>query len=84
SSTSNLRKEDNAHYKELMRCSNLKATLLSKFKNAFGVSFAELTRQFRSNKTCCNDWVVAIYGVNYDLFESSKQLLQQHCDYIWV
>jgi hypothetical protein len=84
SSTSNLRKEDNAHYKELMRCSNLKATLLSKFKNAFGVSFAELTRQFRSNKTCCNDWVVAIYGVNYDLFESSKQLLQQHCDYICV
>nr|AYA93609.1 MAG: E1 protein [Human papillomavirus] len=83
-STSNLRKADNAHYKELMRCSNLKATLLSKFKNAFGVSFAELTRQFRSNKTCCNDWVVAIYGVNYDLFESSKQLLQQHCDYIWV
>lgn len=84
SSTSNLRKEDNAHYKELMRCSNLKATLLSKFKNAFGVSFVELTRQFRSNKTCCNDWVLAIYGVNYDLFESSKQLLQQHCDYIWV
>lgn len=84
SSVSTLRNADNAHYKELMRSSNLRATFLSKFKNAYGVSFTELTRQFRSNKTCCNDWVVAIYGVNYDLYEAAKQLLQQYCDYIWV
>lgn len=82
--STNLREGENVHYKELMRCSNLKATLLAKFKNAFGVSFAELTRQYKSNKTCCNDWVIAIYGVNNDLFESSKKLLQQHCDYIWL
>ncbi|ABM67067.1 E1 [Macaca fascicularis papillomavirus 1] len=72
------------HCEELMRCSNVKATLLCKFKLAFGVSFSELTRQYKSNKTCCNDWVISVYGIRDELYEGSKQLLQQHCDYIWV
>lgn len=72
------------NYTALLRSSNHRATLLAKFKDAFGVGFNELTRQFKSYKTCCNDWVVAVYAVHDDLFESSKQLLQQHCDYIWV
>ena len=71
-------------YLALLRSSNRKATLLAKFKDAFGVGFNELTRQFKSYKTCCNHWVLAVYAVHDDLFESSKQLLQQHCDYIWV
>ena len=71
-------------YTALLRSSNTKATLMAKFKEAFGVGFNELTRQFKSYKTCCNYWVVAAYAVHDDLYESSKQLLQQHCDYIWV
>ena len=71
-------------YVSLLRSSNIKATLMAKFKESFGVGFNELTRQFKSYKTCCNDWVLAVYAVHDDLFESSKQLLQQHCDYIWV
>ena len=71
-------------YLSLLRSSNIKATLMAKFKESFGVGFNELTRQFKSYKTCCNDWVLAVYAVHDDLFESSKQLLQQHCDYIWV
>lgn len=72
------------HYTTLLRSSNKKATLMAKFKESFGVGFNELTRQFKSHKTCCKDWVVSVYAVHDDLFESSKQLLQQHCDYIWV
>lgn len=70
--------------KDLLRSHNVKATLLAKFKEAYGVGFMELTRQYRSHKTCCRDWVVSIYAVNDDLLESSKQLLLQHCSYIWL
>ena len=70
--------------KDLLKHSNVKAVLMAKFKEAFGVGFAELTRQYKSNKTCCRDWVIAVYAVNDDLIESSKQLLLQHCAYIWL
>lgn len=70
--------------KDLLKCSNIKAMLLAKFKEAFGVGFMELTRSYKSNKTCCRDWVVTLYAVNDDLMESSKQLLLQHCAYLWL
>lgn len=56
-------------YLSLLRSSNIKATLMAKFKESFGVGFNELTRQFKSYKTCCNDWVLAVYAVHDDLFE---------------
>ena len=70
--------------KDLLKCSNVKALLLAKFKEAYGVGFMELTRTYKSNKTCCRDWVATLYAVNDDLIESSKQLLLQHCSYIWL
>jgi hypothetical protein len=70
--------------KDLLKCSNVKAMLLAKFKEAFGVGFMELTRQYRSSKTCCRDWVLTVYAVQDELLESSKQLLIQHCAYIWL
>lgn len=72
------------HYTELLRASNNKAILMAKFKEAFGVGFNDLTRQFKSYKTCCNHWVLSVYAVHDDLLESSKKLLQQHCDYVWI
>lgn len=72
------------HYTSLLRCNNVKAVLLGKFKDAFGVSYNELTRQFRSNKTCCKHWVLAIYAAKDELIDASKQLLQQHCSYLWL
>lgn len=70
--------------KDLLKANNVKAVLLAKFKEAFGVGFMELTRQYKSDKTCCRDWVVTVYAVNEDLMESSKQLLLQHCGYMWL
>ena len=72
------------HYTSLLRCNNVKAVLLGKFKDAYGVSYNELTRPFRSNKTCCKHWVLAIYAAKDELIDASKQLLQQHCSYIWL
>ena len=70
--------------KDLLKSNNVKAVLLAKFKEAFGVGFMELTRHYESNKTCCRDWVVTVYAVNEDLIESSKQLFLQHCGYMWL
>lgn len=70
--------------KDLLKANNAKAVLMAKFKESFGVGFAELTRTYKSNKTCCKDWVISAYAVNDDLIESSKQLLVQHCIYIWL
>ncbi|CAA52581.1 E1 protein [Human papillomavirus type 49] len=76
--------EGNLHYKELMRCNNSRAKLLSKVKEYFGVGFYELARQYKSDKTCCKDWVIAAYGVREELVESAKQLLLNHCSYVWI
>ncbi|ADQ39301.1 E1 [Macaca fascicularis papillomavirus 2] len=79
-----VRGQGSLHYKELLKTANVRSTMLGKFKTAFDCSFTELTRQYKSNKTCCRDWVTMLYGVRDELLEASKQLLQQHCSYIWL
>ncbi|WBM84036.1 E1 protein [Alphapapillomavirus 5] len=69
---------------ELLKCSNVKAALLSKFKTVYGVSFAELVRVFKSDKTCCSDWVCAAFGVAGSVAESIKSLIQQYCLYYHI
>ena len=69
---------------DLLRCSNRKATILSKFKQVFGVSFTELTRLYKSNKTCSLNWVVAVCNAAEDVLNASKTLLQQHVDFVQV
>ncbi|AGM75114.1 E1 protein [Talpa europaea papillomavirus 1] len=66
---------------QLLIDSNRKSTMLCKFKECMGVSFAELTRPFKSDKTCSQEWVVVIFGVFERLFEGSKTLLQVHCNF---
>lgn len=79
--------EENGGQSELMhilKSSNVKATLLSKFKEKFGVPFNELTRAFKSNKTCTKNWVVSVMVVSEELIEASKTLLQQHAVFFQV
>ena len=70
------------HHISLLRCNNVKAVLLGKFKDAYGVSYNELTRQFKSNKTCCKHWVLAVYAAKDELIDASKQF--HPCHYIYV
>ncbi|ACU27442.1 E1 [Canis familiaris papillomavirus 7] len=65
----------------VLQSSNQEATILSKFKGAFGVGFKELTRPYKSSKTCCHDWVVFVYGAQEDLLTATKTLLKQHCEF---
>lgn len=57
---------------------------LAKFKNHFGISFTELTRPYRSNKSCSTNWVVSVHSAAEEVLESSKVILPQHCEFVQV
>ena len=69
---------------ELLKSRNATITFLGKFKETFGLSYKDLTRPFKSHKTCCHSWVASIIGVQDDVYEASKTLLQTHCDFFQV
>nr|AYA93595.2 MAG: E1 protein [Human papillomavirus] len=66
----------------ILRSNNCRATLLSKFKEKFNVGFYEITRNFKSDKTCTPNWVISIIGIREDLRDASKTLLQQHVEFL--
>ncbi|AMB19780.1 early protein E1 [Alouatta guariba papillomavirus 1] len=68
----------------LLHSSNQRATLLGKFKECYGVGFMELVRPFKSDKTCCGDWVVAAFGVPPAVAEGVKTTIQPLCTYAHV
>lgn len=69
---------------ELFKSNNWKATLLYKLKEQFGISFNELTRSFKSNRTCSETWIIAAYNAREETLEASKIQLQQHCEFFQV
>lgn len=69
---------------DLLKCNNRKAVILSKIKEVFGVGFNELTRPYRSDKTCSLCWVIAVCNASEELLNSSKILLQQHVEFVQV
>ena len=69
---------------EILQGSNRRAIMLSKFKEWFGVSYNEITRAFRSDKTCTDNWVIVVFKAAIEVLESSKIVLQQHCHYVQV
>lgn len=68
----------------VLNASNRKGVLHAKCKELYGVPFTELTRTFKSNKTCCNNWVMFVLCVTDSVLEGIKVVLQQHCDYIQI
>lgn len=66
----------------LLNLSNAKACMLAKFKENFGVSFTDLTRPFKSDKTCSIHWVVAVYRAADSVIDGSKEVLKQYCEYV--
>ncbi|CAF05687.1 E1 protein [Bos taurus papillomavirus 6] len=67
-----------------LRAGSRRATQLAIFKDKFNISFNSLTRPFKNDKTCCNNWVGAMFGARDELLEASKMLLQRHCDYLML
>lgn len=69
---------------ELLRCSNRRATALAKFKELFAVSYTDLTRLYKSDKTCSHNWVTAVFNVTEEIVQSSKISLQQHTEFMQI
>ncbi|CRH63688.1 Papillomavirus helicase [Chlamydia trachomatis] len=69
---------------EVLKCSNAKAMFMAKFKELYGISYSELVRIFKSDKTCCTDWVCALFGVSPMVAENLKTLIQPFCMYYHI
>lgn len=72
----------------LLKCSNRRSILCGKFKDCIGVSISELTRIYRSDKTCSYSWVCGIYcwsnQIDKKVEESAHISLQAHCEFFYV
>lgn len=77
-------KEGTPNALDLLQVSNLRVRLFAKFKELFGLSFMDLVRQFKSDKSTCADWVVGAFGVYYAVAEAAKTLLQPVCEYAHI
>ncbi|ATQ38478.1 E1 [Gammapapillomavirus 22] len=68
----------------LLTGANSKAILYAKCKEKFGISFTEVTRCFKSNKTCTDQWIIFAHCIRPELIEASKLQLQSHCDFVQI
>lgn len=68
----------------LLKSNNRKATGMVLFKEMFGVPYNELIRNYRSNKSCSENWVTVVFNALEEVIEASKTTLQQHCKFMQV
>nr|WDS49639.1 MAG: E1 protein [Neophocaena asiaeorientalis asiaeorientalis papillomavirus 1] len=66
---------------QLLKAANPQAAMMGLFKTTMGVSFADLTRRFQSDKTPCVDWVAVCFGVPLSLIDACAELLKPHCEF---
>lgn len=63
---------------QVLERSNQKAYMLYKFKETFGVSYTELVRNYKSDKSCNDNWVVVVTRAAEEVLEASKILIKKH------
>nr|AXZ95679.1 E1 [Rattus norvegicus papillomavirus 2]AXZ95684.1 E1 [Rattus norvegicus papillomavirus 2]AXZ95689.1 E1 [Rattus norvegicus papillomavirus 2]AXZ95694.1 E1 [Rattus norvegicus papillomavirus 2] len=68
----------------LLGCHNRLARLYALVKEAYGVGFKELTRQYRSDKTCNPDWVCATFSVREEVLNAARAAILQACEYVHI
>lgn len=68
----------------VLNASNGRARMLAKFKERYAVSFCDLTRPFKSDKTCCQNWLINIHCAAETAIEGSKEVLKQYVDYYQI
>ncbi|AFA26589.1 E1 [Tursiops truncatus papillomavirus 7] len=69
---------------QLLRAPKPRTVLLAMFKNAFGCSFTDLTRSFKSDKTTNEDWTCLIVGVPCSLENAITDLLKPSSNFLHV
>lgn len=67
---------------DILHVNNRKAVCLLKFKETFSVPYTELIRNFKSDKSCSEHWVLFVYRASEEVLEASKVILQQHCQFL--
>lgn len=67
--------------RRLLAASNIQATQLSVFKTETGVSFRELTRVFKSDRTTHIEWVMAVFHVHENMYNAFRVLITDQCTY---
>nr|AGU90529.1 E1 [human papillomavirus 39]AGU90537.1 E1 [human papillomavirus 39] len=77
-------KSPTAQIKLLLQSNNKKAAMLTQFKETYGLSFTDLVRTFKSDKTTCTDWVAAIFGVHPTIAEGFKTLINKYALYTHI
>ena len=68
----------------LLKSNNRKATAYAMFKEYFGAPYNELIRNYKSDKTCSDNWIIVVFNVMDEVLEASKYTLQQHCNFLQV
>ncbi|ANG08977.1 E1 [Human papillomavirus type 190] len=76
--------QEGSNANEVLERSNQKAYLLFKFKDTFGVPYTELIRNYKSDRSCNDNWIVAVFKVAEEVLEASKIIIQKHCDSVQV
>lgn len=66
---------------EVINASHKESAILLKFKDTYGVHFKDLCRVYKSDKTCCNDWVTLVFDSKEEIQEAAKSILQNHSDF---
>lgn len=68
----------------VLNANNSRACMLAKFKERYGVSFMDLTRAFKSDKTCSTHWLINVHCAAETAIEGSKEVLKQFCDFYQI
>ncbi|ABD60067.1 E1 [Bovine papillomavirus type 8-EB] len=74
--------EDSSLHMQILKSKNSTACKLAIFKFVYAVSYCDLTRPFKNDRTTNNQWVAAVFGVSEELFSASKLLLGRECCYL--
>uniref|UniRef100_A0AAU7E2J7 Protein E8^E2C n=1 Tax=Eidolon bat papillomavirus TaxID=3141875 RepID=A0AAU7E2J7_9PAPI len=65
----------------ILRSHNRRVCMLAEFKAEYGVSYTDLVRTFKSDKTCCKNWVLAIFGLCEPIYHTLRTVIPEQCDY---
>lgn len=76
--------ERDATNSSLLNLNNKRAHILFKFKELFGVAYSDLTRNYKSDRSCSDHWVILVHHAAEEAVEGSKIVLQQYCEYLQV
>lgn len=76
--------ESKVTVEEILQARNRRALLLFKFKTMHNVPFTEITRDFQSEKTCSEHWVITIFAIDEKLVECAELCLKTHCVFYFI